>query len=71
MLVHSISIPHQLGVHTTQGAVQTCVNASICTRSNCVVAVFEQSRDGIINQAEPVLNEIVAHLPTGKHSLQK
>ena len=33
--------------------------------------MFEQSRDGIINQAEPVLNEIVAHLPTGKHSLQK
>lgn len=75
MLIHSTSVPQHLGVHIanfSQEAVPTCVNASTCSKSNCTVAVFKQSRDGIINQAEPVLNEIVAgHLPIGEHSLQR
>ena len=57
VLLHSTSNQQHLGVHTTnftQGANQTCVNASTCGISTCTVAVYEQSTDGILDQPEPV-----------------
>ena len=58
VLIHSTSNPRYLGVHTTnfsQGASQTCVNASTCNGSSCAVALYEQSIDGIVDQPEPVI----------------
>ena len=58
VLLHSTINQQHLGVHTTnytQGANQTCVNASTCGRSTCTVAVYEQST---IDQ--PVLNAFAA-----------
>ena len=58
VLLHSATNQQHLGVHSinsSQGANQTCVDASTCGRSTCTVAVYEQSTDGILDQPEPVL----------------
>ena len=63
VLLHSTSKQQHLGVHTTnftQGANRTCVNASTCSRTNCTVAVYEQSTDGVIDHPEPVFTAFAA-----------
>ena len=66
VLIHSTSNPQHLGVHTTnssQDGIKTCVNASTCSGSNCTVAVYEQSIDGVIDQPEPVFTTAFTFTP--------
>jgi len=64
VLIHSTSIQQHISVKTitstssSEDHVRKCIYESICNTGKCTAALYKQSKNGIIDQPEPVVTVI-------------